>query len=430
MWIRRWSIALAGWGLVGLTLTPPARGGGFAIFEQGAGGMAFGGAFVAQSDPSSIFHNAAGIAFLRGKQLYGGLTGIRPSVDFTGDNPFPGASVTESGDAGVLLPLAVDYTQQVAERLVFGVGLHSPYGLRTRWKDRDTTFSGRFISKEAQVDSVSINPTVAYKLQDRLAVGAGLDVRLAKIFLEHNVGAINPFTQRVLDVATVELRSNWATGIGFNLGLLARPAEGLSIGVAYRHKVKVDFRGDATFTLIPSGSRQHDNLVSAVLPSGAVKASTSIEFPSLTTVGLAYEWRDWTLAADVNLHAWSSFDELAVDFEGHPELSSVIVEEYEDARIYRLGLERRFSHRWAVRAGYHLDESPAPAASISPLLPDADRQGFSGGFSFRSGPWRLDMAAWLVLFEKRSTQGQSRVNYNGTYESRAELLALSLGYEF
>ena len=105
----------------------PAHAAGFAIFEQGARGMGFAGAFTAQAnDPSAIFHNAAGIAFLKGKQFYLGGTLIRPSSTFTGADPFPGASVTEKGDTGLLVPPAAYYTQQFSERLVFGIGLHTP----------------------------------------------------------------------------------------------------------------------------------------------------------------------------------------------------------------------------------------------------------------------------------------------------------------
>ena len=54
----------------------PARAAGFALFEHGGKGMGFGGAFTAQaSDPSAIFHNPAGIAFLRGY----GSTANRPT---------------------------------------------------------------------------------------------------------------------------------------------------------------------------------------------------------------------------------------------------------------------------------------------------------------------------------------------------------------
>ena len=83
----------------------PAHAAGFAIFEQGARGMGFAGAFTAQAnDPSAIFHNAAGIAFLKGKQFYLGGTLIHPSSTFTGADPFPGASVTEKGDTGLVVP--------------------------------------------------------------------------------------------------------------------------------------------------------------------------------------------------------------------------------------------------------------------------------------------------------------------------------------
>ena len=79
-----------------------AHAAGFAIFEQGARGMGFAGAFTAQTtDPSAIFHNAAGIAFLKGKHLYLGGTLIHPSADFIGAAPFPGEGLS-SGATPVL----------------------------------------------------------------------------------------------------------------------------------------------------------------------------------------------------------------------------------------------------------------------------------------------------------------------------------------
>src|SRR5688572_33147205 len=100
---RQRAAALA---LSAFALSPtPARAAGFALFEQGARGMGFAGAFTAQaSDPSAIFHNPAGIAFLRGKRLYLGGTGVAPSGNFQGSVPFPGPTVTEEQDAGFLVP--------------------------------------------------------------------------------------------------------------------------------------------------------------------------------------------------------------------------------------------------------------------------------------------------------------------------------------
>jgi long-chain fatty acid transport protein len=416
---------------LGAWLPPPsARAAGFAIFEQGARGMGFAGAYTAQSsDASAIFHNAAGIAFLKGKRLYAGGTLIRPRSDFTGAGPFPGPGVREESDAGFLVPPSADYSQPFSERLVVGIGLHQPYGLRTRWKNRESTFSGRFLSKRAELKSYSINPTLAYKLADRLAVGGGLDVRFSNVGLDRNVPVVNPFTQKVADAAALELRSGSEMGYGFNLGALAKPTESLAVGVAYRHKVSVDFKGDATFTLKDTGNTQLNRLVAQSLPEGSVPVTTAVDFPSLLTLGAMYSWNDWVFAADLGFQQWSSFDTLEIAFQGRPDLRSEIRVDYADARIYRAGVERRLNDAWAVRGGYFFDESPAPTEAVSPVLPDADRHGIAAGGTWQRGRMRIDAASWLVLFKDRFTQGRDR-EYSGTYKSRALLFAVSVGYDF
>jgi long-chain fatty acid transport protein len=83
-----------------------------------------------------------------------------------------------------------------------------------------------------------------------------------------------------------------------------------------------------------------------------------------------------------------------------------------------------------VRGGYFFDETPSPPASMSPLLPDANRNGFCLGGSYTSGQLRVDAAAWYVSASERSTDGQSRDHYDGSYKSRALTLGVSLGYTF
>jgi long-chain fatty acid transport protein len=428
---RRGATHTASIGLV-LMLTPASAGAaGFAIFEQGARGMGFAGAYTAQTkDASALFHNAAGIAFLKGNQLLVGGTLIAPSTDFTGASPFPGASVTEKGDAGIVVPPTLDFTHQLSSRLAVGLGVHVPYGLRTRWANRDTTYTGRFLSKSAQIQGFSINPTIAYKLADRLAVGAGFDFRLASVHLQKNAGIINPFTQKVEDVAAIDLTSDTNTGMGFNVGLLAKPTENFAVGVAYRHKVKIDFTGSADFTLIPTGNTQIDGVVKLSLPSGAEPVTSQIEFPSLVSVGASYERGNWTFAGQIDFHQWSSFDQLPVTFERWPSLSQVIPEDYKNTMIFRVGMERVMGEHWALRGGYFYDQTPSPAASVSPLLPDADRHGIAAGFTYQRGRFHVDVANWYLIFKKRSTEGQNRDNYNGTYESAAELFAVTLGFRF
>lgn len=408
-----------------------AHAGGFATFEQGARGVGFGGAYAAQTDdPSAIFHNAAGIAFLKDRQLYFGATLIRPTSSFKGTGPFPGEGVSERSQAGILAPPAFDYSQKLSERMVVGLGVHVPYVLQSRWKDRETLYSGRFIAKLAEVRSFSFNPTLAYKLADRLALGGGLDVRLSRVKLERNVPLFNPFTQRVQDVAAFRLESRNQVALGFNLGVLAKPIENLAVGASYRHKVKTDFSGAADFTRIGTGSAQLDTLVTQRLPAGTIPARTAIDFPALVTVGAQYGWGDWLLAVEVNRQQWSSFAVLPLTFEGRPELSEVVREDYKSSQIYRLGAERRLNDTWTVRGGYFFDRTPAPVESVGPFLPDASRHCASLGATWRRGRLRVEAANQLVFFRERSTEGRSRDNYNGTYKSFAELFSVSVGLSF
>lgn len=408
----------------------PASAAGFALFEQGARAMGFAGAFTAQaSDPSAIFHNPAGIAFQRGRRLYLGGTAVRPTSSFEGAAPFPGAGVTEEGDAGILIPPHAYYTHELAPDIVAGIGVHVPFGLRSRWASPDT-YSGRFISQSAELRGFSINPTIAVKLADRLSVGAGLDVRLSSVTLQRRVPLANPFTQRIVDAAALDLESDTALGLGFNLGMLARLSESTSIGASYRHKVKAEYEGSAVFTPLSTGNAQLDALIGAALPQGSQPVRTEIEFPGFASVGLAQRFGAWTFEVDVNWYQWSTFDVLPITFTERPDLSEVIVEDYGDSFQYRFGVERELSETWAVRGGYFWDETPSPPASVSPLLPDANRNGIALGGSWTSGRLRLDAGAWLVLGSARSTAGQNRDRYEGTYQSRAFTLGLSLGYEF
>jgi long-chain fatty acid transport protein len=407
-----------------------AQAAGFALFEQGARGLGFAGAYTAQaSDPSAIFHNPAGLAFLRGTQVYVGGTLVRPTSEFRGAAPFPGSSVTEEGNAGIAVPPAAYISHTLGERWAVGLGVNVPFGLTSSWEDPDR-YTGRYISTRAELRGFSINPTLAWRAGERFALGAGLDLRLSSVKLFRRVPVVNPFTQRVFDAAEVTLSSDTATGVGFNAGLLAKLTDGLSFGASYRHKVAIDYEGTADFLLRSSGNAQLDARVRQVLPEGAVPVTTSIEFPAFASVGVAYRWTRWVVEADVNWYGWSSFDRLPLTLEGRPDLSEEILEEYDDSFQYRLGLERTLGDRWAVRAGYFFDESPSPPESVSPLLPDADRHGIALGLGFKSGSVTVDAGSWFILSPERSTEGVNRDQYNGTYRNRAFTLGVSVGYVF
>lgn len=412
-----------------LALPAPVLASGFAVESQGARAMGFAGAYVAQAaDPSAIFYNAAGIGFLRGKQLYVAGALSRVSTDFLGSGPNPPAGTIEKSDRLWSVLPSFYYSQQVGERTVVGVGVYRPFAFHSKWQNPDT-FTGRYICLDCQVASWSINPTVAYKLADRLAVGAGLDVRLSTFsFSRRLVADPNPFPVPT-DVAELTLDGSTKTGIGFDVGLLASPTESFSIGVSYRHKISLDHDAQADFVQILTGEQAVDDAVKTALPASQ-PATVSFAYPGSIAVGAALRRRYFTVEADFQWMLWSSFDQVKLAFANSPSYDTALPENWEDAWRGALGVECLIGEDWEVRGGIGYDHSPAPTPTISPFIHDADRYTFGAGGSWKYERLRLDFNLRYVLFRDSSTLGISRYSYDGSYDTGGLQAGVSLGYRF
>jgi long-chain fatty acid transport protein len=425
---RCWSTGARVVSLLALS-APWLHASGFAIDNQGTRAMGFAGAYVAQaSDPSAIFYNAAGVAFLKGQQIYvnGGLGSF--GTTFIGEGPNPPAGTREETDRLLTILPSFYYTHQVSEKLVLGVGFNSPFGTRSEWKSPDQ-FTGRYICTDCEIRSWGLNPTLAYKIEDRLAVGVGLDLRFSSFRLEQRLGATpNPFPIPT-DVASLAVESQTDTGVGFDVGLLASPSESLSIGLAYRHKVQASYAATADFSQILTGDAAVDQAVAASLPKRQV-VNVTHAFPSNLAAGLAIHHGYWTIEGDLAWTFWSSFDRINLSYPDTPALSVSLPEDYESIWQGRIGVEYLLTDTWSVRGGYSYDHGPQPTSTVSPFLHDSNRHGFGLGGSWKHGRLRLDLLARYLYFVSRSTDGLNRYDYNGHYDTTSFHLGIALGYRF
>jgi len=412
-----------------LALPASVQASGFLLESQGARAMGFSGAYVAQAaDPSAIYYNAAGIGFLKGKHLYAGALFGGLSTDFTGEGPYPAAGTLESTDRGLGLVPTLYYSQQVGDTVYVGLGVNRPFGFRSEWNNPDQ-FTGRYICVECKVDSWAINPTLAWRVEDRLAIGAGVDVRFSSFRTVRRLQASpNPFPVPT-DVAQSTFDAGTDVGVGFNAGLLAMPNEDFSIGLSYRHKVTITHDAQVSFVQIRTGNAAVDDAVALVLPANQL-ATATFTYPAVVAVGAALRRGYWTVEADFQWTLWSSFDQVTLTFPSTPALDSALPEDYESTWRGALGVEYLIGDDWEVRGGYSYDRSPQPTDTISPFLQDEDRHGFAFGGSYKYENLRVDAVARYLLFSSRSTQGLSRYGYNGLYETSGFSLAFSLGYRF
>jgi long-chain fatty acid transport protein len=403
---------------------------GFLIPEQGAKASAMAGAFAATADdPSAIFYNPAGIAQQREFSVLAGTTLINFTNEFTGD---PNSAVT-GGARGEYNRHTFNIPNMYAvmplgTNLTLGVGVFAAFGLRTDWED---PWIGRYISKDADLKTTSVNPVLAWQTSDgRFAVGGGVEYRRARVILNANRMAFNPFNGRIADVANTRLASEYGHDIGWNAGVLFKLTPSIRLGASYRAPMDIELEGRADITPIPTGNAQFDAIVAAQLPPDQ-GITTDFPFPSIATIGAAFSPNEnWDVELDLMRTGWSRFEALAVNFQTTPNASFVREQNWEDSTSYRLGVNHNATANFDVRFGALYDENPQPVEAVNPLLPDSDRIGASIGAGWTAGPLIVDGGLLVLHFKDRNTRGTNPEGFDGEYETDAMLWFVNFGYRF
>lgn len=411
-------------------LGSPAFAGGFNIYEFGGRATGMGGAVAARPwDASTLFYNPSGVAFLDGTRFYGGTTLILPTAKFVGAAPIFNNTVYSTKDA-IFTPIGIYFSHKFSDALGAGISVTNPFGLGIEWTE---DFPGRGISRNVLLQSFYISPVVAYKVSSNLSLGVGLDIVLSSVMLERNVYIFDSEGSPGYEVGKVNLEANSRMAMGFTLSAMYR-GDRLGLGLMYRHKVNNQFKdGTADFTIFDNLSVPNVAAVAQNVLQDQ-KASTEIAYPNIFVAGVYYKVTPkFGVEFDYLWFGWSVFDQINLDFE-NDALDLTIDENYRDAWQIRIGAHYDLSERLSLRAGYIYDRTPQPIESVSPLLPDNNRNDYSFGVGYNFGKYQLDLSYMLVDAGERSTVengvGKNPEGFNGTYSSRANLFAVSFGIQF
>jgi long-chain fatty acid transport protein len=294
----------------------------------------------------------------------------------------------------------------VTDRLVVGIGAYNPFGLGTEWPNG---WAGRFLTTKVDLKTYFVTPTASYRLTDQLSIGAGLNYVMGSVLLEQYLEA--PSDPHV----SISMH---ATGVGYNVGLLYKPLDVLSVGASYRSSVKLDASGNVSF-----------NPEYATLPTGG--ASTTIKLPATGFVGVAWiPMKDLQVEADYQYIGWSSYDQLTLHFAADNS-EKVSPKNYQDTYMFRFGGEYTMD-AFHFRAGYVYDHSPVKTEYVDPLLPDANRNGVSLGLGYDiTNHLSVDAAYFYLKFDQRvAVNTIPQTSFDGTYTSHAHLASVDFGYRF
>ncbi|MGC1344381.1 MAG: outer membrane protein transport protein, partial [Candidatus Binataceae bacterium] len=343
-------------------LVTSALGAGMELYETGAPdlGTASAGRAAMAADASTAAANPAGMTLLDRSQLLGASGALLPSTNFD-VAPQTTTSGGGGGNSGVFTPLgAFFYVYKLSERFRLGVAVDSNFGLSGNY---GKTWVGRYYVTYESIISGTVNPSIAYKVNDWLSVGAGASFSIARLKFQSKINNILP---RAQDGGLAF--ESWDEAFGGNVGVLLRPIAKLRIGLTDQSPVyyKFGFRPHLT-NLGPALSFLRKKI-------GGAKINIPMEVPQQAMMSAVYEVTPkFSLMGNVGWQNWSAFGEFPVGISTAKQRTVTANLNFSDTCQIAIGQQFRIAEKWLWSAGFAYDSSPVSKTNRVPVLP-LDRQ--------------------------------------------------------
>ena len=394
-----------------------AHAAGFMLTEQSAGalGRAYAGVGVDGTDISGVYYNPATMTLHPGTAIQAGFVAVGLDLAFEGTGKYDG--VSENGQYNTQAIPHGYISHQLTDSMWIGLAMTVPFGMGTEYKD-GWDLNHRGIS--AEVLTFDFNPNVAWKVSDKLSLGAGMSIQYAAADLKMRDGADPISMNGEVDADSVA----W----GFNVGLMWSPLENLRFGLSYRSRINHNADGDFTIS---------DASVAAL--NGVASATATISTPAWAMATAAWDVNDLlSLYATFRWTDWSSFDTLDIKAANIPlpGNTKTVENHWQDTYLVSVGADLRFTNWWTFRAGIGYETSAVDDPKYrTAIIPDADRLWLALGSSFKATEnMQIDVsAAWLHGIGERNlwdkdTAGGTEV---GKFEDLdAYLFGVQLVYKF
>src|ERR1035437_6243651 len=308
-------------------------------------------------DNASILFNPGAVSFLDSlRGISFGASFIMPRTTYLAKYPGTYTANIEH-HTGTPITLYAVYKFKKTAKWNVGLGVYNPFGSRIQWAD---DWNGQFLIREMDLKTFFIQPTISYKISEKLGIGIGFIYATGSFSLRKGI----PIQDSLGKYGEGKL-SGKANGYGFNAGIYYKATDKFSVGIDYRSQVKVKIDGGTADFTVPSSLANY-------FPTTTF--STGLKLPQVATLGFGYVLNSKIkLALDINYIGWKSYDSLIIDFTDNTDKLADIhsARMYHNSFIFRLGGQYQLNEKWTVRLGTYYDMSPVKAGYMTPETPDA-----------------------------------------------------------
>lgn len=331
-------------------------------------GMAGAGRAAMSQDGAALAANPAAIGGLPASAVTAALLPLKLDLEFQGTGDTPGTAENQSG----VVPAGSLFGVYRADRLSLGLGVYSCFGLGLDFGDE---WVGRRVIEKAGLDTVNVAPAIAYRLTERLDVGASVAAQYAQVDAAIAVSNDGAFYGPPLGLPDGRLEldgSSWAPG--GSLGVVYRPSSSTRLGMAWtssvHHSVGMDTRDKnlhpVLATLVPDAGQVELDIT---LPQQLTLSASTQPSPA-TLLGMSAGWQDWSMVGTSRLR---------VDGQA----ASMFPDGLRDTWNLSVGVRHDVSPAWAVTAGVAYDSDPAVHGDMPAYFPVAEQLRIATGVERR-----------------------------------------------
>ena len=404
---------------------------GFQLLEQNASGLgnAYAGSAAVAENASTIFYNPAGMTQLKDREISGGLVAVGTSFKFTDNGSSVGqlAGAGNGGDGGGWGFLPNGYLSWALNKdLYVGVGVGAPFGLKTEYSN---PWIGAAQSTKFDVKTYNINPSIAYRVNEVVSVGAGLNWQRMSTEYTRQVAVAGPGPSSIFVNSPLKLNldgDSW----GWNVGGLFTLSPATKVGISYRSTVNYDLTGNINVT----GPN------AAVNAGGTSSAKANVKLPDLFILSATQQLSDkWQMLGDVSWTGWSSIpkiDVIRTSGAAAGTTAQSLNTNFRDTFRVALGANYQYTDAIKLKFGVAYDQTPVQSDSSRLVsLPDNDRTWFSVGTQWTpSKGSTVDFGvAYLYLKDANINNDQRAVGQglvSGTYNDSAWILGVQYSMAF
>jgi long-chain fatty acid transport protein len=259
------------------------------------------------------------------------------------------------------------FTHALNDRLSVGISLGGITGASMEYNNN---WVGRFMVQSIEMIMAGAQPSVAYRVNDWLSIGAGPIIAYSELELKIGVPAflLPPNGGQ----AKVD-GDDWV--FGYSAGVLIEPSERFRLGIIYRSELEPEFDGDLTITPSPVNLGSDLELTLAQ----TVRAGAYFELNDKVALLCSAAWEDWSALDNVFLNT-------AV-------IATKLPRNWDDTWHVSGGVHFRPKEDWLLQTGFSYDSSPVDDEDRTPDMP-IDRQ------------WKVAVGAQKDLSERLTLGGQ------------------------